>query len=189
MSSFFFLKKKDIQEKLSKILDNLLQLEPHEYSKLERIRSESIQKLKSECWTESEIKAKTYDILMNEYMSYVNERLLSDKRLEQVSPGIGKLLSEHSRAVLIVKQTQQELDSAFNCHIETFTQKLKRDYSIRSRVSEWLNECVQNEKEKYQKANKYQVHEEAIKRCRDEKLMQAAYFIERDLLFCRDVRF
>ena len=78
---------------------------------------------------------------MNEYMSYVNERLLIDKRLEQVSPGIGKLLSEHSRAVLVVKQTQQEFDAAFNVHIEKFTNKLKQDYSIRSRVNEWLNEC------------------------------------------------
>ena len=124
-------------------------------------------------------------------MSYVNERLLTDKRLEQqvFSPGIGKLLSEHSRAVLIVKQTQQELDAAFNCHIETFTQKLKQDYSIRSRVNEWLNQCVQNERENYAKVNKFKVHEVSIRRCKDEKLMQAAYFIERDLLFCRDVKF
>ena len=164
-----------------------MQLQPHEYTQLESIRSETIQKLKSECWTESEIKTKTYDLLMNKYMSYVNERLLTDKLLEQVSPGIGKLLSEHSRAVLLVKQTQQEFDAAFNVHIEKFTNKLRQDYSIRSRVNEWLNECVQNERENYQNANKFKVHEEAIIRCKDEKLMQAAYFIERDLLFCRDV--
>jgi len=82
---------------------------------------------------------------MKEYMSYVNERLLTDQRLERISPGIGKLLSEHSRAVLLVQQIQEELQDEFKAHIEKYTNDLKKNYRIRARVSEWLNECVQKE--------------------------------------------
>ena len=78
-------------------------------------------------------------------MTFVNERLLSDKRLDQISLGVGKLLSEHSRAILLMRQIQEELDAEYDAHIEKFRNDLKQNYRIRSRVSEWFNECVQNE--------------------------------------------
>jgi hypothetical protein len=127
-------------------LEEILIIKPSEYTQLETLCSESIAKLKAECsWTESEIKKITYDSMMKLYMTFVNERLLNDKRLDQISLGIGKLLSEHSRAILLMRQIQEELDAEYDAHIEKFRNDLKQNYRIRSRVSEWLNECVQNE--------------------------------------------
>jgi hypothetical protein len=131
---------------LSKILEDILTIKPSEYTELEKLCSESIAKLKAECsWTESEIQKITHDSMMNMYMTFVNERLLNDKRLDQVSLGIGKLLSEHSRAILLMRQIQEELDAEFDAHIDKFRNDLKQNYRVRSRVSEWFNDCVQNE--------------------------------------------
>ena len=78
-------------------------------------------------------------------MAYVHERLLSEPRLEKLSPGLGKLLSEHARAVLLLQETQEELNAQFVAHIEKFRQDLIKKYSVRSRVTQWLNDRVKDE--------------------------------------------
>ena len=95
--------------------------------------------------SEKEFKRITNEVLMKEYMRYVNAKLLNDPRLENISPDLGKLLSDHSRVVSIMKETQEELNNEFNTHIENYRSELKRNYSIRSRVTQWLNDCVQIE--------------------------------------------
>ena len=82
------------------------------------------------------------------YMSFVNEHLLNDQRLKLHSLGIGRLLSEHLRAVQIIRETQEDINLEFDAHIETFTNDLKRNNRIRARVAEWLSERVQIEKVK-----------------------------------------
>jgi len=42
-------------------------------------------------------------------------------------------------------------------------------------------------KEKFNQANKYKAYEVTIEKCKEQNLMQAAYFIERNLSFTRDV--
>jgi hypothetical protein len=44
-----------------------------------------------------------------------------------------------------------------------------------------------NLKEKFNQANKYKAYEVTIEKCKEQNLMQAAYFIDRNLSFTRDV--
>ncbi len=95
--------------------------------------------------SEREIKKRTYDLMLKDYMTHVNNLLLSDQRLELLSPGIGHLLCDHSKAVLLMGQSNENLVEEYDAHIEKYESDLKQNYRIRSRVSEWLNECVQKE--------------------------------------------
>ena len=45
--------------------------------------------------------------------------------------------------------------------------------------------CLQSE---FVRANQWEPHEEAIEACRRENLLQAAYFLQRDMTFMKDVR-
>ena len=134
-----------MQSKLYPIIEGILEINPQMNVKLEQLRSKTISKLKIELCSEAEIKKQTYATLLNEYMAYVHERLLSEPRLEKLSPGLGKLLSEHARAVLLLQETQEELNAQFVAHIEKFRQDLIKKYSVRSRVTQWLNDRVKDE--------------------------------------------
>ena len=78
-------------------------------------------------------------------MSYVDHQLLTDDRLEKISPGIGKLLSDHSKAVIIMRETEEEISKEFSDHIQKYEDDLKKNYRIRARVSDWLHECIARE--------------------------------------------
>lgn len=71
--------------------------------------------------------------------------MTSDK-LEQVSPGIAKLLMDQSKSVLIMQDICDQLEKELNDHLEKYEAKLKKDYRIKSLVSDWLYDCIEKEK-------------------------------------------
>ena len=85
---------------------------------------------------------------MKEYLKYVDNQLLNDVRLEKISPGIGKLLSDHSKAVIITRESQEQVNQEYDTHIKNYELDLKKNYRVRARVRDWLNECVYKEQVK-----------------------------------------
>jgi hypothetical protein len=120
-------------------------------------------------------------------MKLVNGRLLTNPQLEQISPGIGKLLVEHARSVHIVQQVCDEVDCELDKHMSEYEAKLRKQYRVKSLVREWLNDCLQDEKKKYLEKNQFVAHQRSIERCREERLLQATYFLIREMIFYRDV--
>ena len=47
--------------------------------------------------------------------------------------------------------------------------------------------CLHQHQSEFVRANQWAPHEEAIETCRRENLLQAAYFLQRDMTFMKDV--
>ena len=137
---------------------------------------------------DSEIIEEASRCLFDHYVAVVCERVASSDELEQLSPGVGQVLVDHLRAVLIVRRVCARGQEDLVNHMSQFEAQLCRKYKIRSRIRQWLNEHMDNERKRYVAANRFTAHQRAIDECKAANLYQAAYFLQRDLNFIRDVR-
>ncbi len=134
-----------------------------------------------------EITRRIEKALAEEYLKMLYENVYESKDLEAIAFGIGKTLISHSRALEIMKQEVENMEERTLKHIEEYRVEMCRRHQVKSKVAYWLAQCVKNERAKYLQANLYTVHLKVIERCKNEHLEQAAYFIQRELDFLRQV--
>lgn len=124
--------------------------------------------------------------------------------LEQLSPGLGRLLVAQTRAVLVMKSvaeklnedlekhlTEVRLDFCFSFRTSFFfktKEKLLRQHPIKSKISRWMNRQLLQERLNYVHQHEWDAHQQAIEQCKALGNHQAAYFIQRDLTFRKDVK-
>lgn len=71
---------------------------------------------------------------------------MNNPKLENISPGIGKLLCQHAQAVRLIEQVCDEIMNEFSVHMDTYEEKIRKDYRIKSLVNDWLQECLDTER-------------------------------------------
>ena len=76
-------------------------------------------------------------------------KLLNDTELENVSPGIGKVLADHLRSITIMREVNENFEQDLKEHLEKYVDTLKKQNRIRSLLYLWLWECVKEEKVNY----------------------------------------
>jgi hypothetical protein len=113
---------------------------------LKKLRSQTIEKLKLQNLSETEIRTQTEQLLFNEYTNYVHAKILSNKTLETLSPGIGKLISNHIKTILIIRDICKQFRNELDDHLKKFESELRQKHRIKSLISDWINEAVLNEK-------------------------------------------
>jgi hypothetical protein len=74
-----------------------------------------------------------------------------------------------------------------NLFIQKIREKLVFDHPIKSKITRWIDEEILNERIKYIHEHQWDAHQLAIEQCRTLGNHQVAYFIQRDLIFRRDV--
>lgn len=76
-------------------------------------------------------------------------KLFNDTELENVSPGIGKVLADHLRSITIMREVNENFEQDLKEHLEKYVDTLKKQNRIRSLLYLWLWECVKEEKVNY----------------------------------------
>ena len=94
----------------------------------------------------TEIAKQINKIFFDDFFKNLNEKLLKNAELEAISPGIGKLLSEHARAEILIRQVDEEMQKEFDDHLAEYEKNLRKKYKVRSLVKEWLSESLNEEK-------------------------------------------
>lgn len=102
--------------------------------------------IKEQKLSNNEISKQIKKIFFDEYFKKLNEKLLINLELEAISPGIGKLLSDHVKAQILIEQVDEEIQKEFDDHMAEYEKNLKKKYKIRSLVKEWLNDSLNEEK-------------------------------------------
>ena len=60
--------------------------------------------------------------------------------------------------------------------------------TIRSMIPEWVTEQVEQFKAEFKHKNQFQMHQNAIQKCREKQLTHSAYFLDRELKYLRVLR-
>jgi hypothetical protein len=80
-----------------------------------------------------------------ENLNLVAKKLLNNQKLEQISPGIGQILWNHLRTVMIMNEARNDYEKCLKNHLDEYQKSLKKSYKIRSNIKTWLEEQISNE--------------------------------------------
>ncbi len=139
---------KEIQEELQKIMPTILDVDHSEKLFLNKLRLDTINHLKSQQFSNEEIASRTRKVLFKEYMKILDNKLKINSSLERITPGLGTLLSDQAKTVLLIQEIMEQIEKDFSDHIQNFENGLRKKYKIKSQVSEWLYECTEVERVK-----------------------------------------
>ena len=171
------------------ILKDLLKNTTKQKQKLNYLRQNYIKELREGSHTNEEIEKRTNKYLIEHYLKDLYQSILENSQLENISPGIGRMLCEHAQAGIIMHEEQNRLNLEMKNHIDTFSEKLKKKNKVKSLISEWLVEHETAERKRFISMNMFTAHTRSIDKCHEMNLSQAAYFIEREIDFVKKVTF
>lgn len=144
--------------------------------------------------------------LNTEYAERAFQTIENSHELEQLSPGLGRLLVAQARAILTMKSVAEKLNTDLDNHLKAVCvlrlkrlplpsffliqtrEKLLREHPIKSKISRWMKRQLLQERLSYVHQREWDAHLKSIEQCKALGNQQAAYFIQRDLTFRKDVK-
>ncbi|CAF0780260.1 unnamed protein product [Adineta ricciae] len=124
--------------------------------------------------------------LNNEYAERSFAIIEQSSELEQLSPGLGRLLVAQARAILVMRSVVDQLNENLGKHLKTVEQTLVREHPIKSKIHRWLENKLFQARVSYIQEHEWDAHQLSIEQCKALGNHQAAYFIQRDLTFRKD---
>ncbi|CAF0727699.1 unnamed protein product [Didymodactylos carnosus] len=120
------------------------------------------------------------------YLEKVFDIIQNSKEIEKCSSGLGDLIVAHSRSVLVMQDVVKCLNKQLEEHLENTKQTLIKQHPIKSKIRRWLEAKLVEAQILFVKRHEWDAHLQAIERCKTLGNLQAAYFIQRDLIFRKD---
>ncbi|CAF0762309.1 unnamed protein product [Rotaria sp. Silwood1] len=121
-----------------------------------------------------------------EYAERAFETIENSDEIEQLSPGLGRLLVSHARSIITMKSVVQKLTDDLEKYLKTIREKLIREHPIKSKIHRWIERKLFEERVNYIHQHEWDAHQTSIDQCKALGNQQAAYFIQRDLTFRKD---
>jgi len=117
------------------------------------------------------------------------ELLLTAVRNEFKDQNEAEAIIQHLLAVRQVLMVTTQVDTEIQRQIAVYTNKLQKDYPIRSRIASWLQKNVSKEAERLGQQYQWEVHERLLKIFDDKGWEQQAFFLRFFLRKVRDGQF
>ncbi|CAF3352002.1 unnamed protein product [Rotaria socialis] len=121
-----------------------------------------------------------------EYTERAFETIENSREIENLSPGLGRLLVAQARAILVMKSVVQNLTEDLEKHLTMIREKLVKEHPIKSKINRWIETKLFEERINYIHQHEWDAHQLSIDQCKTLGNQQAAYFIQRDLAFRQD---
>ncbi len=121
------------------------------------------------------------DRLVEEKNKTLFDAILASPELEAASAGVGRIIVDYLRSVIIVRTIINESYTMRTQHAAQFEDTLCKEHRILSRVASWRTERVAQEMHKYDLQNRYNDWEKAIAAFESEGLVEASLLTRRDL--------
>lgn len=178
---------RDLQTKVTSIVSSILKENtPKNWFNTTKRRLINQYKQEQLNLSKEEIAKRVRTQLNSEYAERAFETIENSTELEQLSPGLGRLLVAHARAVLTMKSVVDTLAENLDNHLKKTRETLIREYPIKSKISRWMEQQLFNERLNYIRQHEWDAHQLSIEQCKALGNQQAAYFIQRDLTFRKD---
>uniref|UniRef100_A0A2C9LAC5 Uncharacterized protein n=1 Tax=Biomphalaria glabrata TaxID=6526 RepID=A0A2C9LAC5_BIOGL len=136
--------------------------------------------------TKEEISQKVTEDIMDHYLNKVFSSITTNAELDVLQPGLGALLVNQARSILVMMKAQKNVQQKLEMHKEKLMKHLQDTYPIKSRIDTWVKEQIRAFEREFVRQNLWTAHEEAISLCEEEGLEQTVYFLKRDLNFIKE---
>lgn len=145
-----------------------------------------ITELKGQNMSYTEIKEYVNRSIQQRFIQKVFDAVLRNEEIENIQPRLGSLLVEQAKCALSMEKALVELKAKLYHHQQEHESLLIKRYPVRSRISKWLNERLEEFRNDFISQNQWSAHQQAIDDCKQQGLEQTVYFLHRDLIFMRD---
>ncbi|CAF0965041.1 unnamed protein product [Rotaria magnacalcarata] len=180
---------KNLQTKLKSIISSLLSNNTPKgwFIAAKRRLINQYRNEQSELGLSKEEIAKRVQTQLNvEYAERAFETIENSREIENLSPGLGRLLVAQARAILVMKSVVQNLTEDLKKHLTMIREKLVKEHPIKSKINRWIETKLFEERINYIHQHEWDAHQLSIDQCKTLGNQQAAYFIQRDLTFRQD---
>ena len=129
-------------------------------------REKIIAELKSRNLTNSELEHEANKRISNEFVRRVCEAVINSDEINEIGPGISKLLVDQVKAGVIYQESLQTTEQILNKRQEEEEIYLKENYPIRSKIHSWLTRRLSKRKQENILSNQWTAHSMALDMCR-----------------------
>jgi len=178
----------ELIEKIRPILEVLVKNTPERRLLLRNLRDKLVEKYQEQGLANSEIQKKVTRKLVEEYREAVFRSISESLELEGIAAGITRLLCDSARSFNIMQDEAASSQEELEEHMSVFTAELKRKHGVKSLIYTWLAEQVNAERSRFEEANVFAVNVRTLEKLKQANLYQAAYFVERELIFLKEVK-
>lgn len=176
-----------VVNKIRPILASILANDTDRMDQLKQLRQTLITQYREQGMNNGQITRRVEAQLTEQYTNTLLANIRESAELEQAFPGIGSTLCDQATALIVMREEKQKLAESVDAQCDAYRSELQRDYKIKSGVKEWLNQCVADRRRKIMKDYNFTAYERTIERLKSLKLEQAAYFMERERKFMKEV--
>ncbi|KAG8185351.1 hypothetical protein JTE90_005478 [Oedothorax gibbosus] len=149
-------------------------------------REKVISDLKNKKISEEELERLANILILDEYLRRVFAAILSHPQIQELGPGIGSLLVEQAQAVILMHRAVENMHRRLKETLSQLKRCLEDLYPVLSRIQPWVEEKLKLAEADFILDHRWDAHEEALALCRQSRLEQTSYFLQRDLSFMRE---
>ncbi len=173
--------------KIKPILEDLLKNTPERRLILKNLRDKLIKQYQDQGLADSEIHKNVTKKLIEEYREILFSSISESSKLENISTGIAKLLCDSARSLVIMQDEETSSQEELNEHMSVFEAMLKKKHNVKTLIYAWLQERMDAENKRFMEANAFTVNVRTLEKLKQANLYQTAYFVERELVFFKEV--
>ncbi|XP_005097291.1 uncharacterized protein LOC101859401 [Aplysia californica] len=175
---------KDLMNNSMGILSNILDRQAKGWHV--QMRAKLIRHYQGQGMSNEEISKHVSEDIMNHYLDKVFTAVATNAELDVLQPGLGQVLVDQAKAVLVMVKAQASLQQKMEQHKDQLTAHLRKTHPIKSRISTWMEEQLCAFERDFARQHLWTAHEAAISMCEEEQLHQSVYFLRRDLNFIKE---
>ncbi|XP_042900994.1 uncharacterized protein [Parasteatoda tepidariorum] len=175
---------KEIIRKSLPIIANILEKESRGW--FLPFREKVISDLKTKKISDEELERVANILVLDEYLRRVFAAILCHPQILELGSGIGPLLVEQAQCVILMHRAVENMHRRLKETLSQLKRLLGEMYPVLSQVKPWVKEKLNIAEEEFFLDHRWDAHEEALALCRQSRLEQISYFLQRDLTFMRE---
>ncbi|XP_050538538.1 uncharacterized protein LOC126903976 isoform X2 [Daktulosphaira vitifoliae] len=175
---------RDIMKKGLPILMTLLERETRGW--FLHFREKLIYEYKAQKLSDEDVEKAVNEAVMKEYLERVYKSIMNNDELKMLGNNIPKLLINQAQCVVLMHRAVENVQRKIIKQKNTLNQRMQYTYPVLSRIGPWIREKQRVAEERFIQECQWSAHEEALTLCKEYKLHQAVYFLQRDLTFMRE---
>lgn len=134
----------------------------------------------------SELKSRAEEIIKSQCVEKILESIAADEKLAALGQDVPELLAKQLKTSLVIEDIKASSREALDSHVEAERERFKAKFAILSRVRPWLERQMRKARCAFVREHRWDAHSRAADESRARELSASAYFLARDVTFCRD---
>ena len=126
---------------------------------------------------------------MREYLQRVYTSILAHPDIVALGDGIPQLLVQQAQSIVLMHRAVDNVQRKLTKTKDSLRERIEYEHPVLSRIGPWMRDRMREAETNFIEQCEWSAHEEALALCGQHNLQQTCYFLNRDLVFMREVCF